>query len=869
MFEEDLPDKVPLSPASGKVIAELLEDLNRYNFSQMPQDVVGQVFEKLIPYPERHSLGQYFTREDLVDFINAFCVRSVEDKILDPTCGTGTFLIRAYEKLKHLGERDHKKLLSRLWGIDVAKFPAALATINLYKQDLADYANFPRIISQDFFDTGPGDMFKFPPPKPTGDPGFMIEESLPLFDGAVGNFPYIRQELIEKRLKGYKEKLQKVLEEDWLEEYRELFDKKGSLHLSGQADIYAYLFFHLPKFIKEDGGRMGIVTSNAWLDVAYGYELQRFFLKNFKIIAILESRCEPWFEDAAINTIVTILERCKNAEERDRHLVKFVKVKKRLKDLIPYDIKAETTRRFYYLDGLIHKIEDAGKEYIKLEATKVINTLKGIKTYEDEDFRIRVIRQGELLKEIEKTGKTTKWGKYLRAPEVYFEIMDKCRDMLVPLEEVSNIRFGIKTGINEFFHLTKDKIKSWGIEKEFLAPIVTSLKEVEEPVINPRKLRFLLFNCHKSKDELRRNRKGGALAYIKFGEEQKTKGRGRVGRSGLGYPDVPSVQGRTYWYDVGDREPGDLVINRFTGERFFFPVNKHKVMISDTFFEVKFKESNSTTLYQAILNSTLTYLFAELTGRITWTQGVLYFYGPEITELLIPNLINIPKGLHSKIIKAFNKILSRPLESISEEIQKKDRRNLDSLLLKAMGLAPEKYLKPIYFGLCELVKERTELVKIGQKTRQTRTERDIEKIKEELLRDILPEGPKKFPEEFLPHVKKEDFQEISIPASPLRLGRYFFGRQEIVSEDGFSYQARSVEEAKFIIYSQRPDTFVARVPKNDIAIQKAVVEYERYLKELKDEFFAAFFQRIHDHKQADALTQVVFQEQGLPEIVGS
>ncbi len=112
-------------------------------------------------------------------------------------------------------------------------------------------------------------------------------------------------------------------------------------------------------------------------------------------------------------------------------------------------------------------------------------------------------------------------------------------------------------------------------------------------------------------------------------------------------------------------------------------------MISDTFFEVKFKESNSTTLYQATLNSALTYLFAELTGRITWTQGVLYFYGPEITELLIPNLINIPKGLQNKIIKTFNKILSRPLESISEEIQKKDRKNLDSLLLKAMGLAPK------------------------------------------------------------------------------------------------------------------------------------------------------------------------------------
>ena len=127
---------------------------------------------------------------------------------------------------------------------------------------------------------------------------------------------------------------------------------------------------------------MGIVTSNAWLDVAYGYELQRFFLKNFKIVAILESRCEPWFEDPAVNTIVTILERCKNADERNRHLVKFVKVKKRLYDLIPYDMKLEATNRFPHLDRLGLKIEHAGSEHLKVEGIRIVNTLKGLKNIE-------------------------------------------------------------------------------------------------------------------------------------------------------------------------------------------------------------------------------------------------------------------------------------------------------------------------------------------------------------------------------------------------------------------------------------------------------------------------------------------------------
>ena len=69
------------------------------------------------------------------------------------------------------------------------------------------------------------------------------------------------------------------------------------------------MFFHVAKFL-QNNGRMGFITSNSWLDVSYGFELQKFFLKKLKIIALLESRCEPWFEDAAVNTVVTILEKC-------------------------------------------------------------------------------------------------------------------------------------------------------------------------------------------------------------------------------------------------------------------------------------------------------------------------------------------------------------------------------------------------------------------------------------------------------------------------------------------------------------------------------------------------------------------------------
>ncbi len=44
-----------------------------------------------------------------------------------------------------------------------------------------------------------------------------------------------------------------------------------------------------------------------------------------------------------------------------------------------------------------------------------------------------------------------KWGKYLRAPNLYFQIMERYGDRFVPLGEIATIRFGVKSGCDAFF----------------------------------------------------------------------------------------------------------------------------------------------------------------------------------------------------------------------------------------------------------------------------------------------------------------------------------------------------------------------------------------------------------------------------------
>ena len=101
---------------------------------------------------------------------------------------------------------------------------------------------------------------------------------------------------------------------------------------------------------------MGFITSNSWLDVAYGYELQKFFLNKFKLIAICESRCEPWFEQSAINTVFTILERSDDIKANRENLVRFIKFKKPLKELFPEDALIDAQNRWIKLEQFVDRI---------------------------------------------------------------------------------------------------------------------------------------------------------------------------------------------------------------------------------------------------------------------------------------------------------------------------------------------------------------------------------------------------------------------------------------------------------------------------------------------------------------------------------
>lgn len=944
VFERSPLDELGLPPTAEEVLADLLEGFHRYDFGQLKEDAIGQIMEGLISPEERHNLGQYFTREDLVDFILGFVVNRDDAAYLDPTCGSGAFLNRLYSRLRwlanyHPERADHARLLERLWGVDIAHFPAELATINLFRQNVKDTHNFPRIIVRDFFQVQPGQEWEFPPMRPS-----VLEEQqgrlpMPSFQGVVGNFPYIRRELIERQTPGYKREIVRAIARNWFWKDPDLFEvrgvreaeleeilRKGSakyqgwldeqvrkgqvdLRLSGQADIYAYLFYHAASFL-EEGGRMGVVTSNAWLDVAYGRELKRFFLRHFKIVAVVASWAEPWFEDAAINTAFVVLERCESPEARRAHTVRFVKVKKPLTELLPQDMLLQEDERWRKVDTLVRQIETAGTQATcPVSQTGALDSAHGIRTAETPDFRIRLVPQAELEAELERKGEMAKWGLYIRAPQVYFDLLEAAREKLVPLNQVAEVRCGYTTGINDFFYLEPlpepartpgalrvRNARKWvgEIEESCLRPVVRSPREALSPLIDPNRLKGRLFLppeinaiadmlveefmerlkekglsleerrcqqrefCKRLRQKLEqelRERYPLAYAYVKWGENQSTP-------QGQKWPDATSVQGRRVWWLLSERRPGPVLMPKVNNRRFVIFQNPG-VLADHNLFEFLVADEDAE-IVAALMNSTLVALFREVVSRVNLGDGATKTEGIDWEKgVLIPAPGGLEKRARETILKAYKRLMTRPVLPIDQEVRQRDRQALDEAVLEALGLDSGEYLPRIYEGLVEMVRERLALPKMRKVRKKQAQRTSLENIREKVRQEILPDGLQSITA-FLPVHPRPKMERVPILGQPLSW-RSFLSQYELLDKEGNTVGTLIGEEsqARYAVHAWRPGFYELEIPADPIVAGKAVQEYEQYLRRAAKELFGRLLEATRNCRQAEQAVREILESQGL------
>ena len=85
---------------------QILAKLENYNLSDTQDDVKGIAFEQFLGTTFRGELGQFFTPRTIVDFMTEILDPQEGEIICDPTCGSGGFLIKAFEYVREKIEAD-------------------------------------------------------------------------------------------------------------------------------------------------------------------------------------------------------------------------------------------------------------------------------------------------------------------------------------------------------------------------------------------------------------------------------------------------------------------------------------------------------------------------------------------------------------------------------------------------------------------------------------------------------------------------------------------------------------------------------------------------------------------------------------------
>ncbi len=126
-------------PTFEAAIEELITDLGDINFDvtrQAPhttRDLFKGIYQTFVPRELRHTLGEYYTP----DWLAAHALDAIgwqpEDALLDPTCGTGTFILEALRRrlTEHPHRNEARALLSGLYGIDLNPLAVLAARASL------------------------------------------------------------------------------------------------------------------------------------------------------------------------------------------------------------------------------------------------------------------------------------------------------------------------------------------------------------------------------------------------------------------------------------------------------------------------------------------------------------------------------------------------------------------------------------------------------------------------------------------------------------------------------------------------------------------------------------------------------------------
>lgn len=387
------------SGATQKVIDILFgkEGYYDYDFKAMPADVLGTVYENYLGYKllkskkkttvsrddkKRKDQGIYYTPDFIVDYIVKNALKPVLDKcqsisdvkkirVLDPACGSGSFLIKAFqlikEKYRDFGYQDntfvnYTILLENIYGVDLDPQAVEITRLNLLISALEERTKLPSLSNNikngnSLISGTDEELVKYFGKEYRDKKPFNWSVEFPEvfkqggFDVIIGNPPYIKEDTNKHAFDGL----------------------HRHPYYQGKMDIWT-MFGCVGIDLLKNNGILGFIAPNNWIS-NYGSSIFRNkVLSDGEIRSYVDFGDYKVFESASIQTMILIYQKRK---PEYKYFFEYIRIKN--KDISFNDLE----RELFYRKNIIQiEIEPAEfqNKILSFNKSDKVNVLKKIES---------------------------------------------------------------------------------------------------------------------------------------------------------------------------------------------------------------------------------------------------------------------------------------------------------------------------------------------------------------------------------------------------------------------------------------------------------------------------------------------------------
>lgn len=308
--------------------------LARWDFQTVRGDILSGVYDHYLETERRRALGEVFTRPEIARYILEACGWDKSKTMIDPACGTGTFLVEALRKevdrLKTAGAfrpESAEQLLNNINGLDINPFSVSLSQIQIlwHVMDLFK-GQTPKVVSEAASRILPHIMV---------DGGISSLDTMGISMAATGQTDLDlgsgKAQASGRRMHDYPARFRQINGRSYdivvgnppyvraARQAKQHLASDFDAISKGQIDLYVPFVFRALKWWLKPGGRMGLVIPMAVLDAVYAEPL-RAVLAEYRILEIidLELLRKKTFHGVKRPTVVLIVE---NDRPQDDDLV--------------------------------------------------------------------------------------------------------------------------------------------------------------------------------------------------------------------------------------------------------------------------------------------------------------------------------------------------------------------------------------------------------------------------------------------------------------------------------------------------------------------------------------------------------------------